>query len=167
MVRGYLLDANIVACWFNESKPGHASVVEHIEGFPDRTPLRVSAVTLGEIEFGHRKESSSPTPIQVQYSRFVRDQLPYVVDIRRSTAVYYGSLRADLFKKYRPKRRKKPLRPEDLVDPETSLALGIQENDLWIAAQAVEHNLVLVSNDKLHHIRTVAAGMLDIEDWAS
>lgn len=166
MVRGYLLDTNIVAYWFDEGKPEHMPVAKHIASLPADSPLRISAVTLGEIEYGHKVESREPTSIQAQFSSSVRDRLGNILDIRRSTAAYYGSLRASLFDKYAPKKRRKGLRPEQLTDPITSLDLGIQENDLWIAAQAIEHNIVLVSHDGLDHIRTVAGDVLEIEDWA-
>jgi tRNA(fMet)-specific endonuclease VapC len=79
----------------------------------------------------------------------------------------YGDLRARLFEKFAPKkRRRKGLRPEELVDPVTAKELGIQENDLWIAAQAIERNLVLVTNDAMARIQEVASE-LKVEDWAA
>jgi len=53
-----------------------------------------------------------------------------------------------------------------LVDPVTAKVLGIQENDLWIAAQAIERNLILVTNDGMSRIREIASE-LRIEDWGS
>lgn len=61
--------------------------------------------------------------------------------------------------------RRKGLRPEQLVDPTTAKELDIQENDLWLAAQALEHNLVLVSHDKMTRLRKVAEE-LRVQDWA-
>jgi predicted nucleic acid-binding protein len=79
----------------------------------------------------------------------------------------YGMLRARLFENYTPNNKKrKGLRPEQLIDPVTSLELGIQENDLWIAAQAMSQNLTLVTNDKLHQIHEVAGDELHIDNWA-
>jgi predicted nucleic acid-binding protein len=47
--------------------------------------------------------------------------------------------------------------------------LGIDENDLWIAAQAIQYNLVLVTNDGLERIRAVlrqvAPALQAIENW--
>jgi predicted nucleic acid-binding protein len=53
-----------------------------------------------------------------------------------------------------------------LIDPVTSRELGIQENDLWIAAQALEYNLVLVTNDKMDRIRDVCED-LQVENWTA
>jgi len=62
------------------------------------------------------------------------------------------------------------MRPEQLIDPITSRELGIQENDLWLCAQAVAHDMVLVTNDKMLRIREVSEDMqpvLRIQNWAN
>ena len=51
-MHGYLLDTNIVAYWFDERRSEHERVVQHIQELPDTTPLMISAITLGEIEYG-------------------------------------------------------------------------------------------------------------------
>jgi tRNA(fMet)-specific endonuclease VapC len=89
-----------------------------------------------------------------------------VLDVTSTTRVYYGSIRAALFERYAPRdKRAKRFRLGQLTDPVSELELGIQENDVWIAAQAIEYNLVLVSNDKLTKIRDVAGDLL-LENWA-
>lgn len=90
-----------------------------------------------------------------------------MLEIGRTASIYYGQLRACLFKEYAPRsKRGKGRWPEELIDPTTGRELGIQENDLWIAAQAIEYNLVLVSHDEMRHIRHVADD-LQVEDWAA
>ena len=168
-VQGYLLDTNIVAYWFDEGCPEHEKVVESINRLPDRAPLRISAVTLGEIEYGHRAVSPDDTPIQVRFKQFLAERFPDALPVRRSTTIYYGAWRARLFEKLAPREKKTKLtRPEQLVDPITSREFVIQENDLWIAAQAMEHNLVLVTHDDMKSLRQVMDGALrvEFEDWA-
>ena len=88
-----------------------------------------------------------------------------VLDVTKATRISYGALRASVFEAYAPNaRRRRGLRPEQLIDPVTSQALGIQENDLWMAAQALEYNLVFVTNDKMARIREVCAD-LQVENW--
>jgi len=166
MIRGYLLDTNIICYWFDTRCPEHKRVVGRLASRPSGSPLTVSVLSLGEIEYGHRVASKDvDSSIQAQFSAFVRSQLPRVLDIQRTTGIYYGKLRALLFEKYAPGDKIKTLRPEQLIDPTTSLELGIQENDLWIAAQATERNLALVTHDKMAHIRAVADELV-FEDWA-
>jgi len=58
------------------------------------------------------------------------------------------------------------MRPEQLVDPCSSLQLQIQENDLWIVAQAINWSLVLATNDKkMRRIWEVAGDDLQAEIW--
>jgi predicted nucleic acid-binding protein len=81
----------------------------------------------------------------------------------------YGRIRAMLFEKYGPKgKRISGLRPEQLIDPVTSLELKIQENDLWIVSQAVTRDFTLVTNDRasLRPLLEVAGEELHIENWA-
>jgi tRNA(fMet)-specific endonuclease VapC len=164
-VRGYLLDTNILDFWHDPHSPQHDAVIRRLDSLDPATPLRISAVAWGEIEYGHRCVSPSDTAIQVGFRRFLDTRLPRALEIRKTTAMYYGQLRAQLFDKFAPKGKKKGRRPEQLVDPLTAAELGIQENDLWIAAQAMEHNLVLVTHDRIARIREVVVDLLDIEDW--
>jgi tRNA(fMet)-specific endonuclease VapC len=167
-VRGYLLDTNIVMYWFDARCPQHERVVRHIQELPEATPLMISAITLGEIEFGLQVSKVS-TPeqeaAQEELRAFIDTNLPMALDVTKATRISYGALRASVFEKYVPNaRRRSGLRPEQLVDPVTSQELGIQENDLWMAAQALEYNLVFVTNDKMERIREVCAA-LQVENW--
>ena len=169
-MRGYLLDTNAVSDWLDSSKPRHQAVSERIKRLADTGAiLFTSTVVLGEIAYGigvmpqDRRESLDALQAQVDI-QFVHKRL--LLNVTRSTTQVYGDLRARLFNKYASgAKRKKGMRPEELTDPVTSKQLGIQENDLWIAAQAIERNLVLVSNDAMKRIRAVAPE-LKVENWA-
>jgi len=165
-MRGYLLDTNTVAYWFDADRPEHRKVVDGIHRLPDGTPIRISAVTLGEIEYGHRAVSPDDTPVQVSFKQLLAERFPTVLPLRETTTIYYGAWRARLFEKFGPKKK----RPEQLVDPVTGRELGIDENDLWIAAQAMEHKLVLVTHDirSMKRLRDVMDDELrvEFEDWA-
>lgn len=165
---GYLLDTNIVSFWFDKTKPGHLSVRQQIDSLPSQTPLVLSAISLGEIEYGHRALGAAvDAEREAALLEFVERRLPVTLSVDKHTRTYYGSLRARLFERYAPAgRRRKGLRPEELIDPTTARELGIQENDLWIASQALEHNLVLATNDRLARLRDVAQE-LRVEDWAA
>jgi tRNA(fMet)-specific endonuclease VapC len=165
-VQGYLLDNNIVRYWFDGECPEHRGVSQRIQRLPAETPLAVSAITLGEIEYGLRALDAEPG-FEAELVGFLYEQLPMVLSVTASTRIDYGSIRARLFKKFAPgSLRRKARLPEQLVNPATGLSLGIQENDLWIAAQALEYNLILVSNDRLTRLRE-AAPELRIENWAA
>lgn len=163
----YLLDTNILSYWHDARCRQHAKVVAHIRGVSE-AHLHISVVSLGEIEYGEsRPRRRSPVDEQSgrEYLAFVHEQFPFPLDIRRSTASIYGEVRGLLFGKYAG--RKRSLRPEQLVDPDTALMLGVQENDIWIVSQALEHNLVLVTGDKMTHLMGVVGPRLRVENWTA
>jgi tRNA(fMet)-specific endonuclease VapC len=165
-VRGYLLDTNIIVNWYDASKNHHQAVMDRLAAIEPQSILCTSAISWGEMEYGHRAVSDADSPGQVARNAFVERELPICIDVRQSTSIYYGQIRARLFNKYAPReRRRKGLRPEQLADPATALQLGVQENDLWIAAQAFEHNLILVTCDKLDRLSAVTSDLLTIEIW--
>ena len=159
---GYLLDTNMVGHYHC----GHANVLARIRSLPAEAVLRVSAITLGEIEFGHAVTESTDLARRQDCERFINNEFPRgrVLEVSRHTRIYYGELKAKLFKMYPPQSPRQN-HPERCFDRATGAELGIDENDLWIAAQSIEHNLILVTNDEMKRIRLVAGPVLTIEDW--
>ncbi len=164
---GYLLDTNMLTYLFDGGSPQHPAVMSHFTAMPADMPVFISAISLGEVEFGHRWESEHETLIQRKFNAFLRDIFPLVLDVRDSTRFWYGKIRASLFQQYRPRAAKRPKWPEDLLDQATAKALGVQENDLWLTAQALENNRVLVTNDRMARIRGEASPALRVENWAA
>jgi tRNA(fMet)-specific endonuclease VapC len=165
-VRGYLLDTNIVAYWEDSGRPQHLAVKSRVESLPANASLLISAISLGEISYGHATAGSKDAAKQRGFLEFIRTKLPVPLDVRPSTAAPYGDLRAALFERYAPGRDRAGLRPEQLVDPITALSLQIQENDIWIAAQSIEYNLILVSGDGgMRRLVEAAPGLITLENW--
>ena len=166
-IRGYLLDTNILSFWADPKRQHHQNIIKRIEALGD-SPLCISAITLGEIAYGHLAASSSgETPIQSKFNNFIRNKFPTeinVLEVDRHTADPFGRLRAGIFEKYTKKDGRHSRRLYQLVNPDDFEPLGVQENDLWIAAQALQYNLVLVTNDKMLHIKSIAQD-LKVEDW--
>jgi predicted nucleic acid-binding protein len=106
-VHGYLLDTNIVAFWLDARRPQHQRVGQRIQELPPEAPLMVSAITLGEIEYGLRVVSQDSTAWQEALRDLVDRRLPMVLDISKATCMYYGLLRARLFEKYAPRHRRR------------------------------------------------------------
>jgi len=178
-MNNFLLDTNIWDYWFNSNgyPVEHSNIqirVKELAELETETgvfPLRlgISVITLGEIDYGYNKMTKKEQSREYDFRQFLIGINPWTVFIDKHVAKTYGELRARLFEKYAPKdKKKRGLRPEQLIDPVTSLELGIQENDLWITAQAVTFNLTLVTNDKkMVRIREVAGEKLYIENWAA
>ena len=180
----YLLDTNILSFWYDDSKPEHANIVARVNAArkPDASTgyvskLFVSVVTLGEIEYGARASHFPDLAKQAEYAamdagkiRFVNQQCPVTLELTTHVAEEYGELRAWLFNNCGPiAKRSKKKRAEELVHPTTGKELGIDENDIWIAAQAKAYNLVLVTHDSHDNFPKVLkhfAAALTVEDWA-
>lgn len=112
---------------------GNASVLSHIQ---PGTEIYLPYVTRGELYFGAYKSSRVRANL-TQITLLTLDNT--VLFSNMETARQYGLIRADLAQKGRP----------------------IPDNDVWIAAIAVEYNLVLVTRDT--HFENV--DKLSIERW--
>ena len=172
----YLLDTNIVKYWYDDTSPQHANVLARVQTVRQPCPLTqyvprlfISVVTLGEIEYGHRVTLKPDTTKQAEYMAFVREQCPQRLEITSHVAGYYGELKAWLFNNFSDKRKRtRAKRLNELVDPTTGSKLGVEENDIWIAAQAITFNLVLVTNDSrgnFGRLQRHFATMLRLENW--
>lgn len=95
----------------------------------------ISSIVLGELYFGAKKSQLIQQNI-AKINQFVVN-FP-ILDCDRTIAFGYGQIKADL------RQKGKPI-PEDI----------------WIAAQALQHNLILVSRDE--HFNNILN--LNVEKW--
>ena len=112
---------------------GDLQVQERLDAVSE---LLLPLVVLGELYYG-AVHSGRPQQNAAEVERFARSCVVLGIDVE--TAQLYGSIKAELRRKGRP----------------------IPENDLWIAACARQHDLVLVTRDR--HFNQVA-GLLT-EAW--
>ena len=158
--------------WFDEASEFHDSVrrtADSRSAFGSH--VCVSAITLGEIEYGRAVNPGGMGGRLNEYSRFVRESLPRILEVSKHTAEPYGRVRAKLVDRFPPPGGwSKKKRAEQLYDPIAAREFGFDENDLWLVAQAIERNLVLVTNDRMRRIsQTVqeVAPNFVFENWAA
>lgn len=167
---GYLLDTQTIRYWFDTKSEQFPAVKAAAESRPAGSPLYVSAITLGEIEYGHAFNPAGAGTRRDEFIAFVRQRLPQILPVSKHTAEPYGRIRAKLAEKFPPPGGwRKTVRVEQMYDPIAARELGIDENDLWLVSQAVERNLVLVTNDKMARIRTTIQCVFPsfrFENWA-
>lgn len=175
-MRDFLIDTNIWRFWFDEGiEPQHSNVLRRVqeleracEGGQGAFRVWISAITWGEIECGYQIQKDEEQSLEVEFRQFIRDISPIVFIVDRHVGREYGRIKARCFEQFsRREKRGKKLRLKQLTDPISGEELGIDENDLWIVAQAVMRNMTLVTNDKLRRIREVVGDSLHIEDWAA
>jgi tRNA(fMet)-specific endonuclease VapC len=86
---------------------------------------------------------------------FIKRLRIYPID--EETSRIYGRFHADIFDKFAPKDKSKR-RNYDIKEA------GVRINDLWIACTAIQHDLIVVSQDRdfrvMHQVRN-----LKLECW--
>jgi len=171
----YLLDTNAYSALIRgragDTDPRCQAVFAKAQAVQQNAQLAICAITVGEIEYGLQCAHSPNAELQKEVRAHLAGfPLCFVID-RNTAADYYAGIRAELFKKYSPKsargERIKKKWPEELVDPTTAKALGIQENDLWTVAVALLYNLILVTADNMDRILSIVGSTLEIEDWTT
>ena len=167
----FLLDTNIFSPFVDEQHNSHAKVKKFIDGLtPEKDHIYTSPVVLGEITYGY---GVCFNPDDLRKKAILSSLKKYpVITITKHTVYHYAQVRSELFKKHGTRIIKKDIktikekRPEELINKSTALPLGIEENDLWIVASALERNMTFVTSDKMNRIRDVIHNDLKLPlDW--
>jgi tRNA(fMet)-specific endonuclease VapC len=163
----YLLDTNIASALWDQGDKHHPDALKFVADAATNADLvYVSRITIAEIEYGYKLHLSADPARRAKAEAAMR-AYKAIREIDKDTTEHYANIRAELFRRFAPrdaKNRIRKVRPEQLVDKTTGLELGIQENDLWIAAIAVEYNMILVTDDRMARIQEVAPA-LTVVKW--
>jgi tRNA(fMet)-specific endonuclease VapC len=147
----YLLDTNHCSYIIRRE----TSVIERLAQL-ENAIIYVCVITQGELiymaENSERKESNL-----VLVEAFL--QTVHIFDIDQTTSRIYGRLKADLINQFASREKSQRQRTK-ITD------IGFDDNDLWIASIALQHNLTLVSADR-DFKRLQEARSLSIETWYS
>lgn len=143
-MNGYLLDTNHLNAWEAEN----LAFTAKLNSLPKNTIVCTSAICLGEMSAGLYMTSGDPQRRHQVRQFLSREVIPYVIAVSATTDSYYGQIMGRLWK----------ITP--LPKPRTStdahlVSLGVNVNDVWIVACAWEHNLTLLTTDKMAKIREV------------
>lgn len=162
-VDAFLLDTSVVSAYCDAGNPRHVGTRAYFAARP-AARLYTCPVTLGEIEYGLLVSPAA----DAQRHAAVREALAgfEVLPIDRHTRDPYAIVRANLFRTYAPRKERGRLRTkhvEDLVDRTTGRELGIQENDLWLVAVAVQYDLKLATWDAMRRLTVAGQGLLKLE----
>lgn len=111
-------------------------VLAHLSANSQHT-MATSVITEGELTFMAHGSNEKNINI-VRITSLLSGIRIHHIDSK--TAKIYGSIKADLFNRYGPKEKAKRRHT-------TISQLGFSDNDLWIAALSLQHNLVVVSRD--------------------
>jgi tRNA(fMet)-specific endonuclease VapC len=159
----YLLDTNAACALWDSLHPFHGEARKFWDNLKAEDGIYISRITVAEIEYGLKVALATDVKRRAEVQRKMASFA--VREIGQHTTGPYSDIRSALFLKYGERDgrgRVKQKRPEQLVDRTAARALGTQENDIWIAAIAVEYNLTLVTDDRMAHIKEVCADRLQI-----
>ncbi len=120
----------------------------------ENTAIATCAIIQGELIYMAERSQRKERNLALAH-RFL--QGIYTYDINGETADIYAQLKTALFNQFAPKEKSKR-RKTKITD------LGFDENDLWIAAVALQHNLTVVSGDS-DFGRIQQGGTLSLESW--
>ncbi|MBD2070741.1 type II toxin-antitoxin system VapC family toxin [Leptolyngbya sp. FACHB-671] len=145
----YLLDTNHCSYIINNN-----SIVADALRSRFTSEIGISIITYGELLYMAEKlERKAQNFVAVQ--AFLANVDLYFID--EETAILYSQLKTAVFNQFAPKDKSKR-RSTSAGD------LGFDDHDLWIAATAIQHNLVVVSADS-DFIRIQQAQPFSLESW--
>jgi predicted nucleic acid-binding protein len=156
-VSAYLFDTCLISNWFRKIP----AIEAKIQALPGSTLVYVSAISIGEVEFGHSSPKATDPIKQAEFRKWIRAtfEIPEL-PITSATAQSYAMFRRKLCNSFIKKGSYIQNYEDALSDK-----IGIDENDLWLVAQAHERNLIFATSDKMHHINTVVTGLVTVELW--
>lgn len=157
----HLFDTSAISVAVNPRSPKHASIQSLLRGdslFADEVFL--SAVTLAEMRAGLEMLKHREPPPTAQSLEDVRrkielaEKFGVVLPATAHVAAEHAALKVAYARKFAPNKLKgaglkgKPV--ELWHDGINASMLNVTENDLWIAATALTHDLILVTDDRDH-----------------
>lgn len=143
----YLLDTSIVSILYDGRRPNHLAVRQAIAALDPKSPQLISVVTLAELRFGLALSQAAGQPLAHIEACIERAEEHALTEVGRYTAEAFAEIKSSVALARVDLRRRLPRWVEGWMDRVTAEHLQIDENDLWIAAQAVERNLVVVTAD--------------------
>ena len=128
----YLIDTNTIIYSLKQDQQVNRKFTQTRE-----IPKSISVITYGELIYGARKSRQVEKNLAITYR--VAELFP-IIDINRSVMDIFGEIKNSLAKKGKT----------------------IEDMDILIAATAMSHNLILVTND-VNHFQRIDG--LRIENW--
>ena len=149
-MNGYLFDTCAISSLLNTSHQHHAAATAAVAALDPNALQFVSIVTIGEMEFGLKMAEQANSAFLAQFRARIAVIKTYpILDLTKHTAAAYAELKSLLAMTVQRKANSQKLSRwlEDWIDANTGKQLQIDENDLWVAAQAKERDFTLVSGD--------------------
>jgi len=132
---------------------GFPNVVKIVESL-NNIEISTNVAVCGELLYGAYKSIQISKNLE-DIERFLKQI--QIHDINQDTSKVYAKLKASILERFGPKDKRKSRN----IAVES---LGFKDNDIWIAATAIQHNLILVSADS-DIMRLDGIEGLKVENW--
>jgi predicted nucleic acid-binding protein len=159
----YLLDTNLVSVLYDVRRPNHLAVRQAIAALEPAAAQLVSAITIAELRFGLALWQALGQPLTHIEACIEQAEDHPLAEIGRYTAEAFAYVKSSVALQRIDVHRRKPRWVEAWTDRVTAQLLQIDENDLWIAAQAVERNYVVVTSDS-DFTQIIGPAVADLRD---
>jgi len=144
----YLLDTNLVSVLYDARRPNHQAVRQAVAALEPLAPQLISVITIGELRFGLALSRAAGQPLTHIEACIEKAEEHPLAEIGRYTGEAFAHVKSSVALQRLDIRRRIPRWVEGWTDRITGQLLQIDENDLWLAAQAVERNFVVVTSDQ-------------------
>jgi tRNA(fMet)-specific endonuclease VapC len=154
-VEAYLLDTSALTPLVDVGHSKHQTTSAKIASLGS-VPIYVSVIALAEMQYGFSMYEKFTGSLLPDADRMMKRAQSYPrLDISNHTVAAYGELKSTLAKYYLPMSRRefRKKHVEDWVNQFTGKPLAVDDNDIWVCAQAREMNFVVVAGDKMERIR--------------
>jgi predicted nucleic acid-binding protein len=159
----FLLDTSVISALVNTEAPGHAEAITFWKKYAGQEQrMFICVISLAEMQFGAglvegRTPKPSNSDLEVVQQRIrAAGKISEPLEVTRHVALEHGRLRARYAWKVSPRKaaagKLKGAAPEQWSNNWPATVLQITENDIWIAAVALTHDLILVTRDKDFHM---------------
>lgn len=143
----YLLDTNVVSALYDARKATHAAARAFIGALPAEAPQLISVITIAELRYGLALSAAAGQPLSFIEACIQRAELHPLAEIQQHTPRSFASVKSRLAIARIDLSRRLPRWVDQWKDRVTAQMLQIDEHDLWLAAQAIERNYVVVTDD--------------------
>lgn len=144
----YLLDTNLVSVLYDARRPNHPAIRQAVAALPLESAQLVSVMTIGELRFGLALSRAVGQPLTHIEACLARTEEHPLAQITQHTADAFAMVKSSVALARLDVQRRIPRWVEGWIDRVTGQQLQIDENDLWIAAQALERNYVVLTSDR-------------------
>jgi tRNA(fMet)-specific endonuclease VapC len=144
----HLLDTNVISALYDQRRAEHRAVREAIAGLRPSTLQFVSVITIGELRFGLELSRHCGRKVEHIEQTIELAEQYRLAEVGIHTSRVYAEIKAASGAKYLNLKAKMPRWVDQWTDRVSTQRLQVDEIDLWIAAQSLERNYVVLTCDQ-------------------